>query len=152
MPGGRKPGFGHPELRRALNPLYGIWATIISRCENPANKSFDVYGARGIKICKEWREDYLKFLAWSIEHGYAKGLWIDRRDSNGNYEPSNCRWLTPKEQQNNRRNNIAVFAFGEIKTISQWADDSRCVVKRKSLERRLYRGWDAERAITEPTE
>lgn len=151
MKSGRKPGWGKPWLRRALNPLYGVWAAVISRCENPTNKSFPSYGGRNIKVCESWRRDYLQFLSWAIGTGYERGLQIDRIDTNGNYTPENCRWVTSKQNNNNRRNNIKVMAFGEIKTISEWADDPRCNIKRKSLERRLYRGWDPELAITKDT-
>lgn len=124
---------------------------MISRCENPANKSYVNYGGRGIKVCALWRSDYLQFLAWAVATGYAKKLTIDRKDTNGDYSPDNCRWVTSKKNNNNRRNNIQVSAFGDTKTISDWADDPRCVVKRKSLERRLYRGWPPEKAITKET-
>lgn len=84
--------------------LYRIWKAMKNRCLNPNSPDYQkYYGSRSITICDEWRYNYWKFYLWAICNGYHDGLSIDRIDVNGNYEPSNCRWATPKEQRVNQR-------------------------------------------------
>ena len=82
--------------------LYGIWAGMKSRCLNPKAPKYEIYGGKGVKVCPEWSHSFENFRDWAQANGYADDLSIDRIDSNGNYEPSNCRWATVKEQNKNR--------------------------------------------------
>jgi len=91
--------------------IYYTYRNMLNRCYNSHIKEFVWYGARGIRICDEWLDPdigFINFYNWAMSHGYTDELTIDRIDNDGNYEPSNCRWVTRKEQLHNRRNNVYV--------------------------------------------
>lgn len=84
--------------------LFRIFQGMKTRCYNPNGKIYKYYGARGIRICDKWLDDFKTFYYWAINNGYTDNLTIDRIDVNGNYCPSNCRWITLSEQQTNKTN------------------------------------------------
>jgi len=79
------------------HPLYRKWSGMITRVTNQKESHWHRYGGRGITICNEWRNDFMAFYNWAIANGYEKGLTIDRINNDGNYEPSNCQWITMEE-------------------------------------------------------
>ena len=98
--------------------LHKRWLNMKSRCNNPNNKRYERYGGRGIKVCKEWENDFMAFYNWAISNGFEESLSIDRIDNNKGYSPDNCRWATPRQQANNTRRNIIVERDGEKVTLS----------------------------------
>ena len=94
---------------------------MIARCEYLKHPHYKNYGGRGISVCEEWH-DYEKFRAWAIKNGYSDNLTIDRIDNDGNYEPSNCRFITIKEQMSNKRSNHWIVYGGEHLTVSQLSE------------------------------
>lgn len=107
--------------------IYHIWLGMRDRCKNPKNDSYKYYGGRGIKVCKEWNESFESFYKWVIENGYRDDLTIDRINNDGYYEPSNCRWATYKEQNNNKRKpkpRIYLTIDGIEKSLKEWSKES----------------------------
>lgn len=127
--------------------LYKIWCGIIDRCTNHNNPAYERYGGRGISMCKEWRNNFLSFYNWAIKNGYDKNLAIDRIDNNGNYEPDNCRWATPKEQANNTRANIRIEWNGINHTLTEWSEITG--IKANTIRKRIFElGWSVEHALS----
>lgn len=100
-------------------PEYGSWHGIKDRCYNVKSKDYGIYGARGILVCDRWRDSFNAFVDdMGLKPSPAHS--IDRIDVNKNYEPSNCRWATPTEQSQNRRNSVYVTFFGERIALSEF--------------------------------
>ena len=128
--------------------LYIAWKNIKERCYNPNSPNFKHYGGRGIFVCDKWKANFKEFQQWSVENGYKKGFSIDRIDNDKGYSPDNCRWVSKKEQANNKRNNHFLTYQGKTQTISQWAEEIG--VSRELISRRINKlGWDVERTLTE---
>ena len=104
--------------------LYRVWNSMKQRCSNPNDKFYYCYGKRGIKVCNDWLNDFEKFYNWAISNGYAENLTIDRIDVNGNYEPSNCRWVDNKTQQRNRRDRVKVLFKGRELTLIEISEET----------------------------
>ena len=129
--------------------LYEIWNGMKKRCYNSHAESYNRYGGRGITVCDEWNNDFETFQVWALSNGYSEQLTIDRIDSNGNYEPSNCRWATPIEQANNRGSWNQLLTLGnETHNVTEWA--TILGVKATTLFKRKAAGWSDERTLTEP--
>lgn len=125
--------------------LHGIWSNMRHRCGNSQAINADRYIERGIKVCKEWANSFEAFAEWALANGYRDDLSIDRIDNNGNYEPSNCRWVTVKEQGRNKRNNVLITHNGETHCLSEWAEITNQPQGR--LRMRYHRGWSDEEIL-----
>lgn len=128
--------------------LYRVWASMRDRCTLVSSQAFKYYGGRGIAVCDEWRESFQTFYDWAIDNGYCEGLSIDRINVDGNYEPSNCRWVSKKNQANNKQNNICIEYNGETHTIAEWANILG--INYITLWMRFRRGWSVEKALQTP--
>lgn len=115
------------------DPEYAVWNNMIQRCENPKNNQYKNYGARGIKVCDQWRNDYSAFIK-DIGKRPSNNHSIERIDVDGDYEPSNCKWVTPKEQARNRRIKNTTGVNGVTKK------DDRFIVKMKVNGKTIYLG------------
>lgn len=133
------------ERKTTVKRLHNIWHGMKQRCNNPHATGYCYYGEKGIKVCKEWSA-FLPFAKWALANGYTNSLSIDRIDSNKDYEPSNCRWVTAKTQCNNTSRNVKVSFKGTILTIGQLA--SMYGINYRTLHNRIFRGgWSVEYAI-----
>ena len=127
--------------------LFSIWRSMLTRCFNTNCKSYKYYGGKGIAVCAEWKSNFKSFYDWAINNGYAENLTIDRINTNGDYCPENCRWVSMRAQNLNKSCNRKITAFGETLTLSQWASHTGlCLTTLKSRLDKL--GWSAEKALT----
>lgn len=102
-------------------PEYAVWTSMKSRCYNKKNSSYCYYGGKGIKVCSEWLHSFEVFYQ-DMGLKPNKNSQIDRIDCDGDYSPANCRWVTPTENNNNRKNyNVNISLNGTTKTIAQWS-------------------------------
>lgn len=134
--------------RCQIDPTYLCWSSMRSRCNDANGHKFSRYGGRGIKVCERWGS-FNAFLADMGERP-SRLHTLDRKDNNGNYELSNCRWATAKEQGRNRSTTRMVTAFGETKPLIVWIEQYN--IDFTMVWKRLARGWTAERALTEPNQ
>lgn len=134
--------------------LHAVWNSMVNRCYNKNNNCFQLYGARGISVCEEWKNDYMEFKKWALENGYDElaeysKCTIDRIDNSKGYAPNNCRWVTAKEQANNRRNNVTITAFGKTQNLLAWSKETG--INYGTLRTRIVKNkWNVEKALTEP--
>jgi hypothetical protein len=135
------------ELLRLQRKMVGTYASIIDRCHNPDCPAYYWYGARGIKMCEQWQFSPDSFIE-DMGHPPTLQHSIDRIDCNGNYEPSNCRWATTEEQNNNTRRSKLITWEGKTQSVRDWAKEYNIGGRR--LSERLKRGWSMERALNTP--
>lgn len=125
--------------------LYRIWANIKTRCYNVNDLHYSRWGGKGVVMCEEWKNSFLSFYEWAINNGYREDLTIDRIDNDGNYEPSNCRWVTIEEQNRNKKRVRYITYNGKTQTIGQWTKELG--LGKETIRERLKRGWTEAEAI-----
>lgn len=132
--------------------LYYVWRNMLNRCYDAKVRDYPHYGGRGIAVCDEWKNDFQMFYEWAVANGYDETAkrgenTLDRINTDGNYEPSNCRWVSEKVQANNKRNNYNVEYNGEKMTLKQLAELTG--IEYKVLYKRIcLLHWDVEKAAT----
>ena len=125
-----------------------IYRKMKQRCFNTNYKEYHYYGGRGITVCDEWlgKDGFINFYNWAMENGYSDELTIDRINVDGNYCPENCRWATPLEQGNNKRNNINITINNKTQTLAQWCRELG--LRYTTILRRIKTlGWSYEEAL-----
>lgn len=133
---------------KSSTKLYRAWKCMIHRCNNPNYQRFSDYGGRGIKVCERWLDSFEAF-AEDMGEPPTNRHELDRRDNEGDYEPNNCRWSTPRENSNNKRTTRFVDFEGERMPLSYFSD--RVGIGRQVLYERIFvRGWSVEKAAREP--
>lgn len=125
---------------------YKTWRSMLVRCK-PGNALSVNYGDRGIRVCQRWVDDYLNFLE-DMGPKPTPQHSLDRIDVNGNYEPSNCRWATRREQSLNTRRTLYATLEGETKTVLEWCE--QLGLSYRFVRQRIYDGWEPQAALTTP--
>lgn len=144
--------------------LYNIWKMMRKRCRCETRSDYKYYGGKGIKVCEEWNNPeygFEVFRFWAMRNGYKDYLTIDRLDTNGDYCPENCRWVTMRAQAYNRTNTVnyenapidprmrTLTYKGETRTIPQWAKVTG--INERTLRKRLKLGWTVRETLERPT-
>ncbi len=124
-----------------------VWCSMRQRCQNPTVPCYKNYGGRGIRVCDRWNESFENFIE-DMGLKPSERYTVERRNTNGNYEPTNCYWGTWKEQNNNRRNNHLITYQGRTQTMAQWAEETG--IAYKILSHRVYRQWPEHRLFSTP--
>lgn len=127
--------------------LYSIWHGMKERCYRKTHDSYKNYGALGVTVTDEWRDNFSAFKQWAVENGYADGLSIDRRETSKGYEPSNCRFVTMAEQALNKRNTIKATIDGKTYLLHELVEITG--ISYQALRTRYRRG-DRDEVLARP--
>lgn len=127
-------------------PTFKSWESMRQRCNNPKSPDYPRYGGRGIRVCERWQNDFAAFLADMGER--PDGLTLDRKDVDGDYEPSNCHWATRSRQQRNRTVTELLTHDGQTMCLKDWSE--KVGISAKILSWRLKNGWDPQKALSTP--
>lgn len=144
------PSNPHPNYRPNASihhPFYKIWVGMKSRCNNPNDRAYQWYGARGISVCPRWAESFHAFAEDMGPRPSSKHS-IERIDNNGNYCPENCKWATQTEQCRNTRANVKISFGDQTKTQVEWTEILNA--SESTICQRLKHGWSAEKSVSTP--
>ena len=126
--------------------LYWVYHAMLQRCYKVNCKQYFRYGGRGIRVCKEWLSDKVLFYKWALENGYKEGLTLDRIDNDGNYEPSNCAWVSNKDNLNHNSRTHFLTYKGKTQSLRKWAEETG--INYSTLRNRINRsGMTVEEAL-----
>ncbi len=126
--------------------LYSIWIDMKRRCYNKDRNNYIYYGAKGVKVCEEWKKDFRNFQDWALKNGYKDNLTIDRIDYNRNYQPDNCRWVTIFEQNNNLSSNHKICYEGKIyPSMSSFCRKNK--LNYNKFKQRIRNGYTIQKAM-----
>ena len=100
--------------------LYGVWSSMKKRCYSEKSDRYYAYGAKGIGVCDEWKEDFHNFAKWAVKNGWENGLSIERNDIKKSYSPENCCFIPLKLQARNKSNNVFIKYKGQTKCVAEW--------------------------------
>ena len=128
------------------HPAWVTWVNMRSRCENPRDKDWKNYGARGVSVCERW-QTFSTFWA-DMGPTYREGFTLERMDNSAEYTPENCRWRSRRRQANNRRGNVLLRTPMGPMTVSQAA--RRYKIKAGTIYARIRRGWPESALLIKP--
>lgn len=153
-----------PTHKETGTRLHNEWRAMKARCYTESCSNYEYYGARGIKVCEEWREDYLKFKEWALRNGYDENLTLDRIDVAKEYSPENCRWITHQQncwnrdmkprktntsgctgvvyRKDNNKWRATITVSGKVKNLGSFLTKEEAIKARKEAEK-IY--WNIER-------
>lgn len=145
----RKNNRGRKQERHGKRqlPEYQVWLRMKGRCHTKTDKRYELYGARGIKVCKAWRNSFETFYNDMGPRPSDKHL-LERKDNNKGYSPDNCTWATYHEQSRNKRNNVNISFRGKTQCVTDWAKETG--ISKGTIRQRINNGWSVEKALTVP--
>ena len=133
------------DYKKTHKRLKVIWKNMINRCYNKDAKDYSYYGGRGISVYNGWKKSFSMFCVWALENGYESDLTLDRKDTDGNYCPENCKWSSWAEQNRNKRQTRKIEINGETKCLKDW-----CVefgLNYDTVAMRIHRGMGEKEAL-----
>lgn len=138
----------HGQSGTMRSPTYRTWSSMKMRCLNPKAIDYLRYGGRGISICDRWLHSFENFLADMGER--PQGMQLDRINNDGDYEPTNCRWISKRQNACNRKSSVFIVIDGKKLTATEWADITG--ISASTILGRIKKGWNPVRAATQPVD